>query len=71
MKHEYMTNMGEIILTRENGSTQREACPWSTSYIANPTWTNVGWNTDIPGERPASESWHGLTSDSLRDLQVV
>lgn len=42
-----------------------------TSYITNPTWANVGSNMGIPGERRASESWRGLTSDSVHAVQMV
>lgn len=37
----------------------------------NPTSTNAGSKTDVPSERPSSESWHGLTSDSIRAVKMV
>jgi hypothetical protein len=48
-----MEGYGGMILTGENGRTQRRNCPSVTLSITNPTQTNPGRNLGLRGERPA------------------
>jgi hypothetical protein len=41
-------------LTGENRSTRRETCLSATLSTINPTWTNLGSNPGLRGERPAT-----------------
>jgi hypothetical protein len=48
-------------LTGENRSTRGKTCPSATSSTTNPTWTNLGSNPNLRGERPATNR---LTHDT-------
>ena len=60
MKPEYMTSMGEVIMTRENGSTRRKPVlgPIRLSLIQRGLMWERTWAFPVRGQR---ESWHGLT----------
>jgi hypothetical protein len=49
-----MENDGGIILTVEIRRTQRKACPNAILFSTNPTWTDLGSNPGLRGERPAT-----------------
>jgi len=44
----------EMMLTRENQSTWRKACPNATLLITNPTWTELGLHLGLCSERLAA-----------------
>jgi hypothetical protein len=41
-------------LTGENRSPRRRTCPRATLSTTNPTWTDLGSNPDLRGERLAA-----------------
>jgi hypothetical protein len=41
-----------VQLTGEKRSTRRETCPSATLSTTNRTWTGLGLNQDLRGERP-------------------
>jgi hypothetical protein len=45
-------------LTGENRSTGRKTCPSATLSTTNPTWTDLGLNPGLRGERPATSFWY-------------
>jgi hypothetical protein len=60
-----------MILTGGNLSTERKTCPSATS-TTNSTWTGLGSNPGLRGERPQTNRLgHGTALDRivLRDLQ--
>jgi hypothetical protein len=42
-------------LTGENRITRGKTCPSATLSTTNPTWTNMGSNPGLQGERPATK----------------
>jgi len=42
------------MLTRDNTSTWRENCWSATPSTTNLTWTDLGWNPGLRGDRPAT-----------------
>jgi hypothetical protein len=45
---------GGMIVTGEHQRTQRKTCPTATLTTANPTWTALGVNLGLHGEKPVS-----------------
>jgi hypothetical protein len=45
---------GGMILTWENQRAQRKICPSATLSTTNPTWTDLGTNLSLYGERLAT-----------------
>ena len=43
-----------MILRDENRSTRRKICPSATLSTTNPTWTGLGVNPGLRGERPTT-----------------
>jgi hypothetical protein len=43
-----------MILTGENQIIQRQSCPSATLHTTNPTWTDLGANPGLHGEKPAA-----------------
>jgi hypothetical protein len=54
MMHELIWSSGGMILTGENRRTRRETFPSATSSTTNPTWTTLGSNPGLSGEKPAT-----------------
>jgi hypothetical protein len=54
MKHDWIWSSGGIILTGENRRTPKETCPSDTLPTTNPTWTALGANPGLRGEKPAA-----------------
>jgi hypothetical protein len=51
-----------MILTGENRSTRGKTCP---SAITNPTWTDLGLNPGLRGEKPATNRLSHGTADHV------
>jgi hypothetical protein len=56
-------------LTGENRSTWGKTCPSATFSNTNPTWTDPGSNSDLRGERSATNRLSHVTA-ILDALQV-
>jgi hypothetical protein len=52
--HEWIWGSGGMIFTWENRMTRRKTCPIATLPTTNTTWTNLGKNSGLRGEKPAS-----------------
>jgi len=46
-----------MILTAENGNTQRKICSSSTTSTTTIMWTDQGLNLDMHGERLLTSCW--------------
>ena len=44
-----------MILTGENRRTERKTRPSAILFTTDPTWTDLGLNPDLRGERPATK----------------
>jgi hypothetical protein len=50
-----------MILTLGNRRTRRKTCPIATLSTKNPTWTDLGANPGLSGDRPATNRQiHGM-----------
>jgi hypothetical protein len=47
---------------RENRRTRRKTCPSATLSTTNPTWTDLGVNPGLCGERPATNCLSHVTA---------
>jgi hypothetical protein len=54
MIHEWIWSFSRVILTGKNWRTCRKACHSATLSIINPTWTALGANLGLCGEKPAT-----------------
>jgi hypothetical protein len=50
----WVWSKGRMILTRENRKTQRNTCPSATFGTTNLTWTDLGSNQVLRGNRPVT-----------------
>jgi hypothetical protein len=61
-----MESHGGTILTGGNRRTRRETCPSVSLFTTNATWTDTGANSDLRGERPATDRLNGTTTYILQ-----
>ena len=52
--NEWVWSNGGMVLTTDNTSTWRETCWNATPFTTNLTWTDLGWNPGLHGDRPAT-----------------
>jgi hypothetical protein len=63
---------GGMILTGENRIYRRKTCPSATSSITNLTWIDTIANTDLRGERQATNDLsHGTANLKVRSSPPV
>ena len=61
----------EQILMEENRSTGRKTCPHAPLSTANPTWTDLGLNPGVRGERPATSRLSCGTSELCSVMLLI
>jgi hypothetical protein len=54
MIHEWIWSSGGMTLSGENRRTRLKTCPITSLSTANPTWTDLGANLGLRGEKPAT-----------------
>jgi hypothetical protein len=61
-----MWSIGEMVVTDESRSTRRKTSPSVTLSIKNSTWTGLGSNPVIRGNRPETKFLsHGTASENV------
>ena len=60
------SNGGMILTDRENRSTGTKTCPNATLSTTNLTWTDVGSNPGLRGERPGTDRLSNLYVNSYK-----
>jgi hypothetical protein len=60
-----------MLLTGENRRTPGKACPSATLFTTNPTWTALGANPGLRGEKPSTNRLnYGTTLVMIRQTAV-
>jgi hypothetical protein len=59
-------------LTGENRNTWGKTCPSATLSTTNPTWTDLGSNSALRGERPATNRLsHGTAHHNISNVMSL
>ena len=67
--NEWVWSNGGMILTGENWSTGRKTCSSSSLLLINLTWTVLGSNPGLCGQRPPTN--HPIQSSRLRLKRII
>jgi len=51
----WVLNIGDNTVARKIRCTRRKTCPIDTMSTTNPTWTGLGSNPGLGGDRPATD----------------